>query len=87
MEKIDIKITCDSCGADLSPYCDPYPHDYFLKVIMQDRILPHEGFIYDVLVHPPLEKDLHFCGLICMKNYKFKDEESIKKYTYEINSK
>lgn len=68
---IKTEIICDNCGnkiwngsiseyfLQLKSYSAPYPEDF-------------DGLVIDVLVKPPIENTLNFCGLGCIKN-KLKD--------------
>lgn len=61
-----INITCDNCKKDLN-FSDGFTK-YALK--LSCSALPHnEGYVLDVYVYPPIENDLHFCGLGCLKKY------------------
>jgi len=71
MKKETIKINCDYCNADLSPHTTGYPNNYILKVSLVD-IEVHNGAIFSCLIHPPINNDLYFCGLACMKKYEVK---------------
>jgi len=63
-------IICDSCNSDISPKITSYPHEYILKLSAFDVAEHSEnGAIYSIMMVPPLEKDLYFCGLECVRNY------------------
>jgi len=58
-----VKITCDSCGADLTD-TGAMPA-YRIRVTAEP--LRHTSVMtYDVLVYSPLDHDMYFCGLVCM---------------------
>lgn len=69
MKIVDTKINCDSCSADISPKNTGYPHNYILKVSCVDTEII-KGAIFACLSYPPINHDLYFCGLACMRNYK-----------------
>lgn len=65
-----VTITCDTCGKDISPRISGYEAEYILQV-KATNIAIHSGHaIYAVMCHPPIDHDLYFCGLNCMRNYK-----------------
>lgn len=68
MKTTTTTITCDTCSGDLSPKCTGYPHEYILQVSALDIALGGGG-TYAVICHPPINKDLHFCNIACMKKY------------------
>ncbi len=63
---IDVKITCDKCGANLTwtDNCDDY-----LIVVESDRIPSRGPTVTLMHVTPQIKRKLHFCGLACMKPY------------------
>jgi hypothetical protein len=71
MKKVDIKITCDTCGKDLSPFESNYPNEYILKISCED-IRIRTGMTYSIYMEPPIPYDLHFCDFDCIKKYKDK---------------
>lgn len=66
---IEVKINCDSCNADLSPHVTSYPNHYILKVSVEDIAISSGCVVYAIYINPPINQDLYFCGLACMKNY------------------
>lgn len=76
MRECTIKITRDTCSKDLSPKLTKYPHEYIMKVSVQDVAMHSEySVIYSLAMRPPIEDDLYFCGLECMTNYKVKKDQ------------
>lgn len=68
MKKQSTQIFCDSCNADISPRSTGYPNNYILKVVPYN-IEIIDGAVFACIVHPPIDHDLYFCGVQCMKNY------------------
>jgi len=71
MKKVETTIYCDTCNMDISPKITLYPNQYILRVSVFD-IAVHDpkNIIYDILMVPPIEDDLFFCGRDCMRGYK-----------------
>ena len=63
-------IICDTCNKDISPHITGYPAVYILEVSVRN-IAKHliNSAVYSVMIHPPIEDDLHFCDLHCMTSY------------------
>lgn len=70
MKKVDVQILCDTCEKDISPHVSGCPAEYILHVQAQD-IAQHKAgqAIYSVMVYPPIDNDLYFCGIGCMQKY------------------
>lgn len=68
MKQVTTKIICDKCGKDISPHETNYPAVYILEVKCINIALP-TGVSYGVCIAPIINKDLHFCGLVCMREY------------------
>ncbi len=66
MKKVDIKINCDTCSNDLSPKITGYAAHYIIKITVENISLPGNT-IYPVMCHPPIDNDLYFCNLECLK--------------------
>lgn len=62
----DTTITCDQCERDLTvtTNCE----DYRLGLIVQS-IPSCGGAVTLMATHPPLERDHHFCGARCFKQW------------------
>lgn len=60
MQKVE--VACDTCNSDLTN-TDGMPK-YRLR--LSSEALPHTGGAYTVLVSPPIDEDMHFCGLKCL---------------------
>lgn len=69
MKNIKTTIICDSCEKDISPIDTQYPHDYILRLSSYDRAYNTSGISYAVIRYAPIENDLYFCGLQCLKNW------------------
>ncbi len=70
MKEVTTKITCDSCGADISPRLSGYSAEYILKVSAMNIAMHEESqAIYSMMCYPPIKDDLYFCGIDCMKKF------------------
>ncbi len=59
----ETKITCDQCEQDIAE-TGGMP-EFRLKLSCEK--LPHTGgMVYAVMVYPPIEKSLYFCGTACL---------------------
>jgi hypothetical protein len=70
MGKVDTTvITCDSCGKDISPAITNYPKNYILKLSALNVAQHTEGsVIYSIQLYPPIDNDMYFCDLQCLKD-------------------
>lgn len=70
MKEVTTKIICDSCGKDISPRISSYPAEYILKV-QAINIAEHQAgqAVYSMMCYPPIDNDIYFCGLACIKKY------------------
>lgn len=71
-------INCDNCSIDLSH--DNGADVYMIK--LKNQQLAHGGgdMRYDIMIYPPLDRDYHFCGIECLKDFvstKLKDWREI----------
>jgi len=65
----DTKITCDSCGNDLTYTGNCI--DYRILVCCEVKPLyPGSMSATAMGISPPLEGDHHFCGSICLRKWK-----------------
>lgn len=63
---IETKILCDHCNTDLTYSRNSI--DYRLGLINQNK--PSQGgFVTDMMMYPILDRDKHFCGMICLKRW------------------
>lgn len=64
---VRVEITCDACGKKLNRETES-PHIYTLQLRCLDRrVRSRQGGITNaVLMHPPLDNDLEFCGWGCL---------------------
>lgn len=69
MKQTTTTITCDTCKKDISPRVSGYPAEYILHVKAMN-VAQSSGAVYAVLCYPPIDNDLYFCGLGCMRGYK-----------------
>ena len=59
-------ILCDNCKSDLSQ-CGPVER-YMIE--LRAIPIPFVGLaVVDVMMLPPIEEDLYFCGLGCLRNW------------------
>ena len=68
---IETKISCDMCSTDMN---DTGTSGYYIGLNVNSR--PTKPFnigevrtTYSVFIHPPLDKNYHFCGLGCLKKF------------------
>ena len=60
------KVECDHCKCDLTE--TKGVDDYSLRLVL--RTIPNTGAIHiDVLVRPPIVRNMDFCGLGCLKKW------------------
>lgn len=73
MKKEKITIICDCCDKDISPVANVTAPGYILKLSCYDTqyqaLRPWDPW-YPV----PIEEDLYFCNLRCLKNWAIKLE-------------
>lgn len=60
----ETKITCDGCGKDLTTTGNSV--DYRLALV-NEAIPSGGGAVTDMMVYPPIERNVHFCGMRCLK--------------------
>lgn len=60
------KVTCNNCHKDLSTTTNSNGWRISLR---SEEIPPHSGPVTDVYILPPIEEDLHFCGIGCLNVY------------------
>lgn len=58
------KITCDACNADIT---SSFNHPTFRLVLHAESLPITSNWVHASLVHPPIEHDLYFCNLACLK--------------------
>ena len=64
----ETKTKCDNCWREFNT--DASIPQYGIKVLPNDyRIKNSCGVEHDVYVFPPIEKNLDFCGLLCLKEW------------------
>lgn len=62
----DNKVTCDSCGTDLTT-TGAMPA---FRLRLSSEALPHRSSIINaIVVSPPIKQDAHFCNLLCLSNW------------------
>jgi hypothetical protein len=60
------QITCDGCGQDLTTTSNSV--DY--RLALRNEVIPNRGrAVTDIHISPSLEKDAHFCDLICLRRW------------------
>ncbi len=56
-------VTCDTCGADITSTGNSV--DY--RVVLDSERIPLIGYsCTDMMIHPPVARAHHFCGLRCL---------------------
>ena len=83
MKKVETTITCDGCGSDISPQDSSYPHQYILRLTVDDIGRNSSGLVYGIAMYPPLSKDAHFCAEQCVLKW----AQDQKKTADEIKAK
>ena len=82
---IKTEINCDSCGRKLNEPTN-YEADYYVRLVKASAPRA-SGFCYAVHVHPPIDDDMEFCGLGCLKNWLKKKEQPTPQTRYERQQK
>ncbi len=60
------KVTCDSCGRDLTTTTNCEGYRLSLKV----ETIPSKGGAVTLLgIYPPILNDVDFCGIKCLKEW------------------
>lgn len=60
------KVTCDTCEKDLTETsnCEAY------RIIVASEPIPSkEGFVTAMAAWPTFSRNMHFCGIVCLKEY------------------
>lgn len=66
-----IKITCDNCMNDITQ-TDATPA---YRIELQAKPMPHStSFIHDLCVMPPIDREMYFCGVGCLKQWVNKND-------------
>ena len=60
------KTFCDFCSSDLT--CTDCLDRYIL-VVDAEKLSKTAAFVVDVYILPPIERQLHFCGSGCLREY------------------
>lgn len=64
----DVKINCDQCGLDLTYTRNSV--DYRLSLEVERLpIDPEVSTVTEMLIHPPMKQDAHFCGVFCLAQW------------------
>lgn len=59
---INVKITCDDCGNDLTTTGNS--EDY--RLCLKPEAIPSSGgIVTDLAAHPPIDKAAYFCDIPC----------------------
>lgn len=59
-------ILCDNCKKELNYSFGIAKY----RLNLSCNHLPHDGgHVIDVFIYPTLDRDFHFCGLECLKNW------------------
>lgn len=65
------KVLCDQCQSDISTTWNSVNWSITLK----NRQIPcHSAVVTDVMIHPQLNKDMDFCGLVCLTRWINRDK-------------
>ena len=68
-----IEIICDECGSDLTSHDDGT--DEFMLCLSCSLIPNISDTRYCMVYHPILDRDYHFCGLGCLREWLIGGEE------------
>lgn len=60
-----VVILCDFCDRDITS-TEAMPG---FRLHLRAEALPHVGFVYTVLVRPPIRTEKYFCGLSCLGDW------------------
>lgn len=60
------KIICDNCNCDLT---DTEGIVAYRLNLTCEKIPNISGYTCDVMIYPPINQQLNFCGLGCLKNW------------------
>ncbi len=63
----ETKITCDTCGQDLTTTGNCV--DYRLALV-PEHIPSWGGCVTSMHIEPPIERSAHFCGVQCLAKWK-----------------
>lgn len=61
-----LKVLCDECGCDLS---ESHGMRLYRINVFCDSAPDYGGVSLDVLVEPPFENQMCFCGIVCLKEW------------------
>jgi len=62
------QVLCDQCNRQLNIQSD-CPHEYGVSLSPQDFKESKGGSVYAVYQRPPLDRDYHFCGVVCLQKW------------------
>ncbi len=65
-------VICDACGNDLSYHESGLPAEYVITLAAETKPRPpgyEGGFVYAVIIHPPLDRTYHFCNINCLRDH------------------
>jgi len=68
MDKTIKSIICDGCKEEMIEHSS-YPAEYGLVLSCKDFNVNKSGTVFSVIVYPIIERDHHFCGLKCLKEW------------------
>jgi hypothetical protein len=68
---LESKITCDSCGSDLSVESNRTGYRLVLK---REAIKCPDKAVPNVMIYTPITSDKNFCGLGCLQRGLFMDK-------------
>jgi hypothetical protein len=63
-------IRCDGCGGNLLYTGNSIDYRLALNV---ERKPSRGGFVTDMMIYPPLERDHHFCDLRCLDHWRSRE--------------
>ena len=67
-DKTISSVICDDCQTELIEDSE-YPHKFGLQLSVRDYGVNTSGMVYAIALQPPLDRDYHFCGINCLKNW------------------
>ena len=62
----ETKITCDNCESDLT---DSGSMPRYRLHLSAERMRNKSNVECAVIVYPPIERDLYFCGMKCLREH------------------
>ena len=70
-----LEIKCDNCGNDLTETTNSINWRLSLS---NEQIPSHDGAVTDMMILQPIKKDVHFCGVGCLRVWINKHHSDLK---------